>query len=206
MDRLKLNFGLGLRKGSPQATKHPTNNDNKPAEHPPSSASNEEETSSLSLSNLTNTDPTKKTENNTKNNIKNTNSNENISIPSIVTTSPPSNLNDATRRPLSLRLTAANVSEENGPDLYKLLAENKLTEQDVWEGAPTLFPILYQFRDVLVETAMKNPEQVVTSFQLPGSVPEFSGTGSKAYKINTKFTAFQTISLICPLKLDTSRF
>ncbi|GAM26321.1 hypothetical protein SAMD00019534_094960, partial [Acytostelium subglobosum LB1] len=80
------------------------------------------------------------------------------------------------------------------PSLFRLLAEHKLTERDIWEGYPMLFSILYQFKDQLDRTDSGTAS--VITFHLP-AIPEFADTRKKTYKINKKFTIAQTINLIC---------
>eukprot|EP01132_Coremiostelium_polycephalum_P001525 gene1525-1919_t len=90
------------------------------------------------------------------------------------------------------------------PSLFRLLAEHKLSERDIWEGDPILFSILYQFKEQLIKT--ESPPNIIT-FHLP-SIPEFGDVRKKSYKINKKFTIAQTISLICKKQMipDPKRF
>ncbi|KYR02446.1 hypothetical protein DLAC_01285 [Tieghemostelium lacteum] len=85
------------------------------------------------------------------------------------------------------------ANKQKIPSLYRLLAEHKLTEKDIWEGDPILFSIIYQFKEQLNRT--ESPPNIIT-FHLP-SMPEFNDIKKKSYKINKKFTIAQTINLIC---------
>ncbi|KAN0030975.1 hypothetical protein ACTA71_003947 [Dictyostelium dimigraforme] len=90
------------------------------------------------------------------------------------------------------------------PSLFRLLAEHKLSEKEIWEGDHMLFSILYQFKSQLNKT--ESPPNVIT-FHLPG-IPEFGDIKKKSYKINKKFTVQQTIGLICKKQMipDPKRF
>ncbi|KAM9986346.1 hypothetical protein ACTFIY_010766 [Dictyostelium cf. discoideum] len=90
------------------------------------------------------------------------------------------------------------------PSLFRLLAEHKLSEKEIWEGDHMLFSILYQFKSQLNKT--ESPPNVIT-FHLPG-IPEFGDIKKKSYKINKKFTIQQTIGLICKKQMipDPKRF
>ncbi|EGC39203.1 hypothetical protein DICPUDRAFT_75206 [Dictyostelium purpureum] len=90
------------------------------------------------------------------------------------------------------------------PSLFRLLAEHKLSEKEIWEGDHMLFSILYQFKEHLNKT--ESPPNIIT-FHLP-SLPEFGDIKKKSYKINKKFTISQAISLICKKQMipDPKRF
>ncbi|EGG24076.1 hypothetical protein DFA_06214 [Cavenderia fasciculata] len=85
------------------------------------------------------------------------------------------------------------ANKQKIPSLFRLLAEQKLSEKEIWEGQPSLFAILYQFKEQLSKT--ESPPNIVT-FHLP-QLPEFGDVKKKSYKLNKKFTIAQTISLIC---------
>ncbi|EFA84976.1 hypothetical protein PPL_01970 [Heterostelium album PN500] len=91
------------------------------------------------------------------------------------------------------QLDQINANKQKIPSLFRLLAEHKLSERDIWEGEPQLFSILYQFKDQLGKT--ESPPNIIT-FHMP-TIAEFGDTKKKSYKINKKFTVSQTIALIC---------
>ncbi|KAF2072887.1 hypothetical protein CYY_005782 [Polysphondylium violaceum] len=96
------------------------------------------------------------------------------------------------------------ANKQKIPSLFRLLAEHKLSEKEIWEGDPMLFAILYQFKEHLNKT--DSAPNIIT-FHLP-SIPEFGDIKKKSYKINKKFSIAQTISLICKKQMipDPKRF
>eukprot|EP01133_Synstelium_polycarpum_P005974 gene5974-6920_t len=86
------------------------------------------------------------------------------------------------------------TNKQKIPSLFRLLAEHKLSERDIWEGEPQLFSILYQFKEQLSKNESSTSN--IITFHLP-SIPEFADVKKKSYKINRKFTIAQTINLIC---------
>ncbi|KYQ88843.1 hypothetical protein DLAC_10645 [Tieghemostelium lacteum] len=89
--------------------------------------------------------------------------------------------------------TSSGINGSGGAnDIYKLLAEQKLSDEDIWEGHPSLFPILHQFKDVFQQKEGGN----VLSVILPDH-SDFIGVKKRTYKIGKKLTVAQAVNLIC---------
>eukprot|EP01132_Coremiostelium_polycephalum_P005838 gene5838-7266_t len=94
-------------------------------------------------------------------------------------------------------------------EIYELLAEQKLSDSDVWGGHSDLFPILFQYKDLFSNSTSSNNNQPqspnsklnnnqgnVLSINLPNT-REFGDTRKRSYKISKKLTVAQTVNLIC---------
>jgi len=89
---------------------------------------------------------------------------------------------------------AASTGTDVLGSLYRLLAENNLSEHTIWEGDPQLFPILYQFRNLFAQFNQETPFPV--QFILP-KVKEFEGNKLKNYNIMPRMQIRQAIGRIC---------
>ncbi|GAM22866.1 hypothetical protein SAMD00019534_060410 [Acytostelium subglobosum LB1] len=105
----------------------------------------------------------------------------------------------------SISRSGSGANDQGGSvsEIYQLIVEQKLTENEIWGGHPDLFPILFQFPNVFKSsTGQDTGSSHLLTVNLPNT-PEFGGTGTGAppkkcgYKIGKKLTVAQTINLIC---------
>ncbi|GAM18707.1 hypothetical protein SAMD00019534_018820 [Acytostelium subglobosum LB1] len=82
-------------------------------------------------------------------------------------------------------------------DIYQLIAEQKLTDNDIWGGHPDLFPILFQFGHHFQSMADGDASAHVLSINLPASLSSCGDMRMRSYKISKKLTVAQTVNLVC---------
>jgi len=97
-------------------------------------------------------------------------------------------------------VNAAAVTESTAAllkDVYQALEASQITDQDIWEGSPEIFPILKHFSAQLQTAADLFPVNVV-NFYFP-KTPEFSHVKEpcKAYKVDKHIPIYQIAAMIC---------
>ncbi|EFA83963.1 hypothetical protein PPL_03033 [Heterostelium album PN500] len=88
-----------------------------------------------------------------------------------------------------------NKSEAN--EIYQLIAEHKLTENEIWGGHPDLFPILFQFQHHFTNNNTDASGGHVLTINMPANSSEFGDVRMRTYKISKKLTVAQTVNLVC---------